>query len=531
MKQAVLYLRVSTDEQAKKGSDPEGYSIPAQREACLRKAQQMEVAVVDEYRDAGESARSADRPQLQAMLARIEQRSDVAYVIVHKVDRLARNRYDDVTINLRLRQAGATLVSVSESIDDSPPGQLLHAIMAANAEFFSRNLATETLKGLSQKFKAGGTIGLAPIGYLNALARIEGREIRTIEVDPDRAPLVQWAFERYATGRYSLDRLLYELTKRGLTTRATAKRPSQPLSRSSLARMLQNRYYMGRVRYKGAEGPGTHPPLISEGLFAKVAAVLKAHALSGEKLRVHPHYLRGSVFCDPCHSRLCLTHAKRRYYYFFCIGRQRRNGCALPYLSADDLEESVADRYRTLQLTDNELAQVRAELSRYLRRRRKILMREAERCRRRIPRLDAERTKLLQAHLADAVPLDVLSREQARLTAEISHAEGVIKASEAKAEDEERVIEQAIDLMANWEDTYRRADPNIRRRLNQVFFTKLLVGVDGEVANHEWSPSYEGLRAPNLRERLDSELSALENEAPNPDLLFAGQGSNNDHKG
>ena len=158
-------------------------------------------------------------------------------------------------------------------------------------------------------------------------------------------------------------------------------------------------------------------------------------------------------------------------------------------------------------------------------------MREAERCRRRIPRLDAERTKLLQAHLADAVPLDVLSREQARLTAEISHAEGVISASEVKADDEQRVIEQAIDLMADWEDTYRRADPDIRRRLNQVFFTKLLVDVDGEVTNHQWSPPYEGLRAPNLRERLDTELSALENEASSPDLLLAGQGSNDDHEG
>ncbi len=530
MKQAVLYLRVSTAEQAGKGSDPEGYSIPAQREACLRKAQQMEVAVIGEYVDAGESARSSDRPQLQAMLARIEENHDVDYVIVHKVDRLARNRYDDVTINLRLRQAGATLVSVSESIDDSPSGQLLHAIMAANAEFFSRNLATETLKGLSQKFKAGGTIGLAPIGYVNTAARIEGREVRTVALDSERAPLVLWAFEAYASGRYSLDALLHELTERGLTTRPTPKRPAQPLTRSSLARMLQNRYYIGRVRYKGAETRGTHPPLVSEELFAEVAAVLKAHASSGEKLRVHPHYLKGTVFCRGCESRLCLTHAKRVYLYFFCLGRQRRNGCALPYVAAHDVEESVADRYRHEQLTDDEVAQVRTELSRYLKRRRAIIMREAERCRRRIPKLDAERTKLLQAHLADAVPLEVLAREQARLTAEITHANGVIQAAEMKAEDEERVIGQAIDLMADWEETYRRADPDIRRRLNQVFFTKLLVDENGEVTELQWSEAYEGLQAPDLPGRIDAELAALE-EAADPDPLFAGQGSSDGHKG
>lgn len=531
MKQAVLYLRVSTSEQAEKGADPEGYSIPAQREACLRKAQQMEVAVVGEYVDAGESARSADRPQLKAMLTRIEERHDVDYVIVHKVDRLARNRYDDVTINLELRQGGATLVSVSESIDDSPSGQLLHAIMAANAEFFSRNLATETLKGLSQKFKTGGTIGLAPIGYVNTSSRVGGHEARTIALDPERAPLVQWAFEAYATGRYSLEALLHELTERGLTTRATAKRPSQPLKRSSLGRLLQNRYYIGRVQYKGAETAGTHPPLISEELFARVAEVLKAHANSGERQRLHPHYLRGTVYCHRCGSRLCLTYAKKVYPYFFCLGRQRRNGCTLPYTPAGEVEESVANRYRQEQLTKDELAQLRAKLSRYLNRRREIIMRDAERCRRRMPRLDAERTKLLQAHLADAVPLDVLAREQARLTAEIGHCHGLIRAAETKAEDDERVIAQAIDLMADWEETYRRADPDIRRRLNQVFFTQLLVDTDGEVIEHEWSNTYDGLRAADLPERIEAELAALEEETADPDLLYAGQGSSNGHKG
>lgn len=530
MKRAVLYLRVSTSEQAEKGAGPEGYSIPAQREACLRKAQQMEVGVVGEYVDAGESARSADRPRLQAMLTRIEDGRDVDYVIVHKVDRLARNRYDDVTINLRLRESGATLVSVSESIDDSPSGQLLHAIMAANAEFFSRNLASETLKGLSQKFKAGGTIGLAPIGYTNTVTRVDGREVRSIAIDPDRAPLVQWAFEAYATGRYSLDALRHELTERGLTTRATAKRPAKSLNRSSLGRLLQNRYYIGRVRYKGAETEGTHPPLISEDLLTQVAAVLKAHAGSGEKLRVHPHYLKGTVYCRRCENRLCLTHAKRVYVYFFCLGRQRRNGCTLPYAPSCDVEESVAAHYQHEQLTNQQIAEIRVEMSRYLKRRRKIMMREAERCRRRIPRLDAERTKLLQAHLADAVPLDVLAREQARLTTQISHAHGVIHAAEAKAEDDERVIAQAIDLMADWEDTYRRADRDLRRRLNQVFFTKLLVDEHGTVTEHQLSHAYEGLRAPDLPGRIDAELTELE-KTSNPDLIFSGQSSSDDHKG
>ncbi len=135
-KRAVIYLRVSTAAQAEKDDDPEGYSIPAQRDACRRKAESLGAQVVDEYVDKGESARSADRPALQAMLARLKEQHDVDHVIVHKVDRLARSRTDDVMIGLALKAAGANLVSVSENIDDTPSGMFMHAIMSGMAEFY-----------------------------------------------------------------------------------------------------------------------------------------------------------------------------------------------------------------------------------------------------------------------------------------------------------------------------------------------------------------------------------------------------------
>ena len=160
---AVSYLRVSTREQAERGGTDEGFSIPAQREANARKAESLGARVVAEFVDAGESARSADRPDLQRMLEYIATHQ-VSYCIVHKVDRLARNRADDVAIHLALRDAGVMLVSASENIDETPSGMLLHGIMSSIAEFYSRNLATETVKGLTQKAAQGGTPNRAPIG-------------------------------------------------------------------------------------------------------------------------------------------------------------------------------------------------------------------------------------------------------------------------------------------------------------------------------------------------------------------------------
>ena len=121
--------------------------------------------MIEEFVERGESAKTADRPELQRLLEFVTEQP-VKYVIVHKVDRLARNRADDVAINLALKQAGVTLVSVSENIDETPSGLLLHGIMSSIAEFYSQNLAMEILKGSVQKAKNGGTPGRVPLGYL-----------------------------------------------------------------------------------------------------------------------------------------------------------------------------------------------------------------------------------------------------------------------------------------------------------------------------------------------------------------------------
>src|SRR5690349_11094820 len=102
-KRAVIYLRVSTAKQANKDVDPEGYSLPAQREACLRKADALGADVVEEYVDRGESAKTANRPKFQAMVSRVTTLRDVDLVILHKVDRFARNRRDDANVLFELR--------------------------------------------------------------------------------------------------------------------------------------------------------------------------------------------------------------------------------------------------------------------------------------------------------------------------------------------------------------------------------------------------------------------------------------------
>lgn len=419
---ALIYLRVSTKEQATTGGESEGYSIPAQREACLREARSLGAEVIEEFIDAGESARSADRRDLQRMLAFVQDHP-VDLLVVHKIDRLARNRADDVEISLALKAAGVQLVSCTENIDDTPSGALMHAIMSGIAEFYSRNLAQEVVKGLSQKVKSGGTIGRVPPGYLNVTHRIEGREVRTVEIDPDRAEHVRWAFKVYATGEYTLVRLLDELDARGMTFAASASLPERPLTRSTLQRMLRNAYYVGYVNWQGVQHPGNHEPLIERELFYEVQAVLDAHR-TGEKDRRFPHYLRGSVFCGACGSRLCFDQKTNRqgatYQYFFCVGRhQKRTDCVRRYVAVHEVEEKVEAKYRTVRLHPKYAELLHTLLRQDLEHLRSGAEHSKRIASRRLQKLGGQRQKLLDAYYADSMPMDLFKSEQDRITKQI----------------------------------------------------------------------------------------------------------------
>ncbi|GAA1491016.1 recombinase family protein [Brachybacterium sacelli] len=483
---AVSYLRVSTKEQASKGGQDEGFSIPAQREANRRKAQEVNAVIVEEFVDAGESARQADRPALMQMIEYVKTHP-VAYCIVHKVDRLARNRADDVAIHLALKEAGVLLVSATENIDETPSGMLLHGIMSTIAEFYSRNLANEVSKGMNQKAVTGGTNGKAPMGYLNVTKRDElGREARTIEVDPQRGPIIRWAFEAYATGNYSVATLRDELIDRGLATVPTPKRPTKAPALSSIHRLLASPYYKGNVQFKGATYNGLHEPLVAPEVWYRVQTVLTAHQASGEKTQAHEHYLKGTVFCGTCGSRLILSHAKSRsgviYPYFICAGRHsKRTNCDRKSMFVPDVEAAVEDYYRRVQIPEHIVTALRelitSEFDRLFataKTERKAQIAERD-------RLYDERTKLLQAHYAGAVPLDLLKTEQDRIARQVAFLDSRIEASEIEYDQARAHLDDCLALAGNAHAIYMSIDYSLRRIANQAFFERLTVTDDDAI--------------------------------------------------
>jgi site-specific DNA recombinase len=543
MKQAALYLRVSTDRQVGRAFSEEGYSVETQRDACQRRARELEAEVVAEYVDYGDSARVADRPNFQKLLKRIREERDLDLVIVYKVSRFARNTYDDIVLAAELEGLGVEIVSAMEHFDKTPFGKRMRRYAAADAEFYSEVLSEEVKRGLYQKAKLGGTPGPAPIGYLNVQERDEatGRYVATVELDADRAPHIRWAFTAYATGAFTLDTLGAALKKRGLRTRRTVRQPARPLSRSHLARVLANPYYVGTVRYGGVENPnGRHERLIDKATFDRVQRILEGHAMACERDRKHHHYLKGSLRCDLCGERVTFVKGKsktgRVYDYFACLGRVKGTGCKLPYLPAHEIEDQVPTQYEAVKVVQLgsratnatwhlHLEDVRKALSKALAGVEQANAEDVNRLRARLDVLDGESKKLLQAFYADALPEDLLKSEQDRIKDEKARLQSELDQVQADISRFAKAFKRALDAAQTMTTAYREADGTDRRQWNQALFTSFRVRPDGAVAG-DLRPEIQLLTAADTPKRLraDARRHVSLGQGSNKTLLAEGVG-------
>lgn len=484
-KRAVIYLRVSTNDQVKTDYDADGFSIRAQREACERKASELDAVVVEEFVDRGESAKSADRAELQRMLASLRAAGGIDFVIVHKVDRLARSREDDMAIVIAIRKAGAQLVSATENIDETPQGKLLHGIMATIAEFYSANLATEAKKGMHQKVLSGGTPYLAPLGYLNTRERIEaGKEIRVVTVDPDRAHHIQWVFESYASGAWSMGELAKALNDRGFRTRGRAGKGTL-VHKTHVDGILKNPYYIGIVTYDGIEYPGRHQPLIDPEVFEQVQSIRESRAKAREKIHKHPHYLKGSLTCGRCGDRLGVMNATGnggRYPYFYCLGRaRRRTECTFKTVLIETVEQKVELLWQSIHLPEDRIQEINSEATSQLERVYAQGQQELARQQRRSRDLERQQAKAKEAYYSDAMSLDEFRSEQRRIANEKRTVDVTVSRCQMEIEELRLAVAEALGLLADAHQLYLAASSSIRRQLNQAVFSKFRVGDGGDV--------------------------------------------------
>jgi site-specific DNA recombinase len=331
MKRCFAYIRVSTTKQNEFGVSP-----TEQRDAIERYARQHDLTVIEWFEEVQTAAKSGRRQFTKMM--ELLQKSKADGVIMHKIDRGARNLRDWVALG-ELIDAGVTVFFANENLDLHTRGGRLSAdIQAVVAADFIRNLREETKKGFYGRLKQGIYPLGAPLGYLN-----HGKG-KAKSIDPVRGPLAKKIFELYDTGRFNLLELADEMYRRGLRNRNGGK-----VTRNGLSTVLNNPFYCGLIwiRKTGETFSGIHPPLIPVALFKRVEDRLRGRVHT--KSTRHEFIFRRRLVCGHCGEKLRGERQKGHVYY-----RCHTIGCATKCVREEIIGNAMFELFKACALTDSE---------------------------------------------------------------------------------------------------------------------------------------------------------------------------------
>lgn len=339
----VIYARYSSDNQREE-------SIEGQLRECRAYAKRNDMKIIGSYIDRALSAKTDARPQFQKMI-QDSNAHRFQFVLVWKLDRFSRNRFDSAYYKRALSKNNVKVISATEPISNTPEGIMLESMLEGMAEYYSAELAEKVTRGhtdnaLKCKFNGGSV----PLGY-----RIN--EERHYEPDPVMSPIVREVFERYAGGE-SIKELCADMNARGIRTGYGRK-----FVKSSFQNMLRNRRYLGEYRYRDIVTENAFPALIDQETFDKVQARMKANKKAPARSKSDEDFiLTGKLVCGNCGALMVgdsgTSHTGATYYYYKCGHRKRKEGerCHMKAFRKELIESFVVKQALGYVLQDRVIA-------------------------------------------------------------------------------------------------------------------------------------------------------------------------------
>ena len=247
---AVIYARYSSDNQREE-------SIEGQLRECTAYCKKNDITILRTYIDRAMSAKTDHRPDFQRMI-KDSAKGLFDVIIVWKLDRFARNRYDSAHYKAQLRKYGVKVLSATENISDGPEGIILESMLEGMAEYYSAELSEKVIRGHTEnalKCKYNG--GTPTFGY------IIDKDMQ-YQIDPCTAPAVLEMFTMYDKGATMKEIVAY-MSERGVTTVRGKK-----IDLNFMARLLKNRKYIGEYSYRHIVTPDGIPAIVPQDLFDRV---------------------------------------------------------------------------------------------------------------------------------------------------------------------------------------------------------------------------------------------------------------------
>lgn len=460
---AVIYARYSSDNQREE-------SIEGQLRECKEYAERNGILVLQSYIDRALSAKTDNRPEFQRMI-RDSAKGLFDTVLVWKLDRFARNRYDSAHYKSQLKKNGVKVVSATESIADGPEGIILESMLEGMAEYYSAELAQKVNRGMRENaLKARSNGGTIPLGY-----RLD--EEHRLKIDPLTAPVVREVFQRYADGE-NLRTIIRSLNERGIRTSR-----NYPFRHSSFNTMLKNRKYIGEYHYKDVVIPDAVPPIIPKELFERVQERMKKNQHAPARAKAEEEYLLTTkLFCGHCGRLMIGESGKGRngtiHRYYKCAGAKRRLGCHKKAVNKD-WSERVAVQY-TIQrvFQDDLIAQIADEL---------VALQGAEDSALPLLRRQLADTERGIENMLNAIQQGIFTSSTRQRLEELENLRAELKSSILQAE-LERPQYSREDII-QWISRFKGGDPNdkaYQRQIIDIFLNSIYVFDDKLVFTYNY---------------------------------------------
>lgn len=348
----VSYSRYSSDNQREE-------SIEAQQRAINKYCEDKGYNLIGNYTDLALSATNDNRPEFQRMIS--DSKSGIFQaVVVHKLDRFARNRYDSAIYGRKLQQNGVKVISVLENLDDSPESIILRSVIEGYNEYYSLNLARETMKGLKENaYTARHNGGQPPYGYS------VGPDMKYI-INPGEAEAVRLAFKLYSDG------LGYVQISNALDNLGYRTRTGKRFSKNTIYDMLGNEKYTGVYIYnkraatqKGVKQNRKHkapediirieggmPAIITKNDYERVMHLRNKNKRVGGKYKSEAYALSGLIRCGKCGGAMVGNKYQggrdrgTLYVTYQCSTRKRMKECDKKSVNRDLIERVVYERVK-----------------------------------------------------------------------------------------------------------------------------------------------------------------------------------------
>ncbi len=326
MKTAVIYARYSSDSQTEQ-------SIEGQVRVCKQFAEKNDLLVVDSYIDRATTGTNDNRAAFQQMLKDSKRRQWSA-VIVYKLDRFARNKYESVVNRKKLSDNGVELVSAMENIPDTPEGKLFLAVIEGFNEYFSEDLKQKVNRGLRESWlKGNATGGHPPYGYI-----IQDKKY---VLDEAEAEIVREIFMKYAQG-YKAVAIAEDLKARNVRRKC-----GKHINHKYVYVILHDKRYIGEVTHQGTTYYNIFPPIIAKEVWNQVDAINQENKIApSRKKEIFDYILSGKLICGNCKHRMSGESGTSRtgeiHYYYVCLSKRRqKTDCDCKAVKKQVLEDYV----------------------------------------------------------------------------------------------------------------------------------------------------------------------------------------------